>query len=147
MHAHVKHAPVASNITARQTAIDVPPEVRAALTPLVEWIVTLAIETATKHAQKNDSPRYYDATNAPMGKTAFLRLAKEGAFPSFKVGKRIRALASDVHAYMEAQQGARPRAPRAPVVAPPVDVNALSPAEYHELTMQGAFPVRRGKRA
>ena len=124
---------------------DVPPEVRAALGPVVEWIVTLAIETATKHAKGTEGPRYYDGKDAPMGKTAFLRLAKEGAFPSFKVGKRIRALASDVHAYIEAQQGAKPRAPRAPIVAPPVDVNDLSPAELHELTMKGALPHRRGK--
>ncbi len=126
---------------------NVPPHVREALGPFVEWIVTLAIETATKHAKGTEGPRYYDATNAPMGKTAFLRLAKEGAFPSCKVGKRIRALASDVHAYMEAQQGAKPRAPRAPVVAPPVDVNDLSPAELHELSMNGALPSRRGKRS
>ena len=124
---------------------DVPPDVRAALGPFVEWIVTLAIETATKHGQKNDGPRYYDAKNAPMGKTAFLRLAAQGAFPSFKVGKRVRAKADDVHAYIEAQEGAKPRAARAPVVAPPVDLNELSPAELHELTMNGALPPRRGK--
>jgi hypothetical protein len=127
------------------TRNDPPPEVRAALGPIVEWIVTLAIETALKHAKVDEGPRYYDATNAPMGKTAFLRLAAQRAFPSFKVGKRVRALASDVHAYIEAQQGAKPRAPRAPVVAPPVDVNDLSPAELHELTMKGALPYRRGK--
>ena len=126
---------------------DVPPDVRAALGPFVEWIVTLAIETATKHGQKNDGPRYYDAKNAPMGKTAFLRLAAQGAFPSFKVGKRIRALASDVHAYMERQQGAKPRASRAPFDAQSVDVNALSPAELHEIEMGRALPSGRGKRS
>ncbi len=126
---------------------DVPPHVREALGPFVEWIVTLAIETATKHGQKNDGPRYYDAKDAPMGKTAFLRLAKDGAFPSFKVGKRIRALASDVHAYMERQQGARPRAPRAPVVASPVDLNELSPAEIAEMNLTRTLPSGRGKRS
>lgn len=127
------------------TRNDPPPEVRAALTPFVEWIVTLAIETALKHAKGTEGPRYYDAKNAPMGKTAFLRLAAQGAFPSFKVGKRIRALASDVHAYMERQQGAKPRAPRAPFDAQSVDVNALSPAELHEIEMGRALPSRRSK--
>jgi hypothetical protein len=116
-----------------------------ALRPLAKALVSVMRDELAKHAKGDEGPRYYDATNAPMGKTAFLRLAKEGAFPSCKVGKRIRALASDVHAYMEAQQGARPRAPRAPVVAPPVDVNDLSPAELHELTMKGALPSRRSK--
>ncbi len=124
------------------TRNDPPPEVRAALGPIVEWIVTLAIETALKHAKGSEGPRYYDAKNAPMGKTAFLRLAAQGAFPSFKVGKRIRALASDVHTYMEAQQGAKPRAP---FDRQAVDVNALSPAELHEIEMGRALPPRRGK--
>lgn len=126
---------------------DVPPHVREALGPFVEWIVTLAIETATKHAKGTEGPRYYDATNAPMGKTAFLRLAKERAFPSFKVGKRIRALASDVHAYMEGQQGAKPRAPREPAVASPVDLNDLSPAEIAEMNLTRTLPSGRGKRS
>lgn len=120
------------------TRNDPPPEVRAALGPFVEWIVTLAIEAATKHAKGTEGPRYYDAKNAPMGKTAFLRLAAQGAFPSFKVGKRIRALASDVHAYVEAQQGAKPRAPRAPFEAPPVDVNLISPAEFYGVPTKAA---------
>ena len=116
-----------------------------ALRPLAKALVSVMRDELAKHAKGSEGPRYYDAKNAPMGKTAFLRLAKEGAFPSCKVGKRIRALASDVHAYMEAQQGAKPRAPRAPVVAPPVDVNDMSPAELHELSMKGALPSRRGK--
>lgn len=116
-----------------------------ALRPLAAALVVAVKDELAKQAKGTEGPRYYDATNAPMGKTAFLRLAAQRAFPSFKVGKRVRALASDVHAYMEAQQGAKPRAPRAPVVAPPVDVNDLSPAELHELTMKGALPHRRGK--
>ena len=86
-----------------------PPEVREALAPLVQWIVAIVLETAATQAKGSEGPRYYDAKNAPMGKTAFLRLAAQGAFPSFKVGKRVRAKADDVHAYIERQQGAKCR--------------------------------------
>jgi len=116
-----------------------------ALRPLAKALVSVMRDELAKHAKGTEGPRYYDAKNAPMGKTAFLRLAAQGAFPSFKVGKRVRAKADDVHAYIEAQEGAKPRAARAPVVAPPVDLNELSPAELHELTMNGALPPRRGK--
>jgi predicted DNA-binding transcriptional regulator AlpA len=110
--------------------------------PLVDALRPLAAALVSA-MRDSEGPRYYDAKNAPMGRTAFLRLAAEGAFPSFKVGKRVRALASDVHAYIERQQGARPRAPRAPFAAPPVDVNELSPAEAHELAMGRPLPERK----
>ncbi len=116
-----------------------------ALRPFAAALVVAVKDELAKQTKTNEGPRYYDAKNAPMGKTAFLRLAAQGAFPSFKVGKRIRALASDVHAYMEAQQGAKPRAPRAPFDAQAVDVNALSPAELHEIEMGRALPSRRSK--
>jgi hypothetical protein len=122
---------------------DPPPEVRAAFGPLVEWLVALVIETTAKQANGTQGPRYYDAKNAPMGKTAFLRLAAQNAFPSFKVGKKVHARTEDVHAYMEAQNNARPRA-RAMVA--PVDVNDLSPAEAHELDMGRSLPAKNGKR-
>lgn len=116
-----------------------------ALRPFAAALVVAVKDELAKQSKKNEGPRYYDAKNAPMGKTAFLRLAAQGAFPSFRVGKKVRAKADDVHAYIEAQEGAKPRAARAPVVAPPVDLNELSPAELHELTMNGALPSRRGK--
>src|SRR5690349_230194 len=72
-----------------------------ALRPFAAALVVAVKDELAKQSKGTEGPRYYDAKNAPMGKTAFLRLAKDGAFPSFKVGKRIRALASDVHAYME----------------------------------------------
>ena len=119
-------------------AHDIPIEVREAFGPFVTWLVGLVVETTKAQMKPSDAPRYYDATNAPMGKTAFLRLASEGAFATFKVGKKIRARSEDVHAYMESQNGAKPRAPRTPAQAPPVDVNALSPAELHDLEMRQA---------
>ncbi len=127
---------------------DVPPDVREALAPFADWLATLVLDAVAERMKGKEGPRYYDGKSAPMGQTAFLRLAGQGAFPSFKVGKKVRALASDVHAYIEAQNGARARPPRAPAVAPPVDVNDLSPAELHELSMNGALPrSRKGKRS
>lgn len=116
-----------------------------ALRPFAAALVSAMRDELAKHAKGSEGPRYYDAKNAPMGKTAFLRLAKDGAFPSFKVGKRVRAKADDVHAYIEAQKGVRPRAPRAPAVAPPVDLNELSAAELHEFRMGRPLPARKGK--
>ena len=113
-----------------------------ALRPFAAALVSAMRDEFAKYAKGSDEPRYYDAKNAPMGKTAFLRLAAQGAFPSFKVGKKVRALASDVHAYMERQQGARPRAPRSTAVAPPVDLNELSAAERHELRMGRPLPTK-----
>lgn len=116
-----------------------------ALRPFAAALVAAMKDELAKHAKGSEGPRYYEAKNAPMGKTAFLRLAAEGAFPSFKVGKKVRALACDVHAYIERQQGACSRAPRSTAVAPPVDLNDLSPAELHELRMGRPLPARTGK--
>ncbi len=113
-----------------------------ALRPFAAALVSVMRDELAKQAKGTEGPRYYDAKTAPMGETAFLRLAGQGAFPSFKVGKKVRALASDVHAYMEGQDGARARAPRVAAVAPPVDVNALSPAELHEIEMKQALSAK-----
>jgi len=121
---------------------DIPIDVRDAFGPLVNWFVTLVVETTKAQLKQSDAPRYYDAKTAPMGATAFLRLASEGAFPTFKVGKKIRARSEDVHAYIESQNGARARAPRMPPVALPVDVNELSPAQLHEIEMGRALPTK-----
>lgn len=118
-----------------------------ALRPFVSLLVSLVREETAKHAKREEGPRYYDKDTAPMGETAFLRLASQGAFPTFKVGKKIHARREDVHAWIEAQEGAKPRAPRPPQhlrAAPPVDVNALSPEEYHELLMRGEGVRQRG---
>jgi excisionase family DNA binding protein len=113
-----------------------------ALRPFAAALIAAMKDELAKHAKGSEGPRYYEAKNAPMGKTAFLRLAKDGAFPSFKVGKRVRAKADDVHAYIEAQKGARPRAPRAAEMVPPVDLNELSAAERHELRMGRPLPTK-----
>jgi hypothetical protein len=46
--------------------------------------------------------RYYSADDSPLPRRAFLRLARKGAFPSFRVGKKVLALRADVHAWIEA---------------------------------------------
>ncbi|MRG98550.1 hypothetical protein [Polyangium spumosum] len=103
----------------------------------LKWLVTLVIETAAQHGRRDEQP-YYDAKGSPMGKTAFLRLARENAFPTYRAGKKLLAKRADVDAWIQSQKIARPRTPRPPPGAravPPVDVNALSPAEAHELAM------------
>ena len=126
-------------------AVDTLPDVAEVLAPLARLLVAVVREEAAKQARGDEGPRYYDKDTAPMGPTAFLRLASQGAFPTFKVGKKIHARREDVHAWIEAQEGARPRAPRPPPMArelAPVDVNALSPAEAHELAMGRNGPQR-----
>jgi hypothetical protein len=85
----------------------IPKEVNEAMLVIVNWFVSLVVETTKAQTKQSDAPRYYDAKSAPMGPTAFLRLASEGAFATFKVGKKIRARAEDVHAYIESQSGAK----------------------------------------
>ncbi|MDC3960707.1 hypothetical protein KEG38_43040 [Polyangium jinanense] len=105
----------------------------------LKWLVTLVIETAAQHGRR-DGPRYYDRKTFPWGERSFQRLTGQGKLRSFKApdGKTILVLRDEAHAFIEAQEGAPPRAPRPPPfarAAPPVDVNALSPAEAHELVM------------
>jgi hypothetical protein len=49
---------------------------------------------------------WIDARSAPMGARAFQRLAREGAFPASKPGKRWQARRSDVDAYMDRHRAA-----------------------------------------
>lgn len=129
--------------------VDPMPDVAEALRPLASLIVTIVREEAAKQAKGDDGARYYDKDSAPMGPTAFLRLASQGAFPTHKAGKKLVARREDVHAWIEAQEGARPRAPRPPQHArdlAAVDVNALSPAEEHELAMRRHAERKDGSR-
>ena len=108
----------------------------------LKWLVGLVVDTAAKHAKGNEGPTFIDARTAEtvgLSRKTYLRLARQGAFPTHKAGKTILAKRVDVCAYIEAQNGAKARAPRAPFDASPVDVNELSPAEFY-----GA-PTSKGK--
>lgn len=56
-------------------------------------------------SRQNATSRYYDTANNPLGKRRFLEAARRGEFPSFKRGKRVLALRTDVEAWIAA--GAR----------------------------------------
>ncbi|UQA61829.1 hypothetical protein [Polyangium aurulentum] len=112
------------------------PDVLGALATLATYFTGIVRNAATGNAANDTSERYYDARSSPMGRRAFLRLAREQAFPTFKAGKRLVARRADVHAWIEAQEGARARAPRKAPEAPPLDMNALSPEELHAHLMQ-----------
>ncbi|UQA61783.1 hypothetical protein [Polyangium aurulentum] len=107
-----------------------PEVVLGALATLAAYFARIVRDAVPGNAANDTSERYYDARTSPMGRRAFLRLAREKAFPTFKAGKRLVARRADVHAWIEAQEGARAPAPRkAPEV--PRHMNALSPEELH----------------
>jgi hypothetical protein len=106
-----------------------PAHVAAALATLAGYMASLCKQPAP--TETADGGRYYDARTSPLGRRAFLRLAREGAFPTFRAGKKLLARRSDVHAWIEAQEGARAREPAETGPKPlPTDPTAL-----HELLM------------
>ncbi|MDC3961797.1 hypothetical protein [Polyangium jinanense] len=114
-------------------------------------LLTAFREETAKLAKGDEGPRYYDRKSFPWGERAFERLTGQGKIRSFKApdGKTILVLREEAHAFIEAQEGARPRAPRPPPQArdlAAVDVNALSPAEEHELAMRRHAERKDGSR-
>ncbi|MDC3987700.1 hypothetical protein [Polyangium jinanense] len=111
-----------------------------AFRPFAAALLAAFREETAKHATGDEGLRYYDRKTFPWGERAFERLTGQGKLRSFKApdGKTILVLRDEAHAFIEAQEGARPRAPRPPPQArdlAAVDVNALSPAEAHERAM------------
>ncbi|MDC3962752.1 hypothetical protein [Polyangium jinanense] len=106
--------------------VDPVPDVAEALRPLASLLVTIVREEAAKQAKGDEGPRYYDKKTFPWGERAFERLTVQGKLRSFKApdGKTILVLREEAHAFIEAQEGARPRAPR-----PPPQARALAPEE------------------
>lgn len=105
-----------------------------------------------KHAKRDDVPEFVDIRTAAklfcLAPTTVERWTKEGRLSAHRAGKKLVIKTSDVRAIVEAQgpaRGGKARAPRAPVVAPSVDPNDLSPAEAHELAMGRALPARKAK--
>jgi excisionase family DNA binding protein len=104
---------------------------------------------ATSADGENMGPAYYDAKTAPMGRTTFLRLAREGAFPARKVGRKVLARKSDVDAWIQGGASS-PLAIATPPAAPPIDgeVDAL---RLHDLILEGerkgaSAPAQRASR-
>ena len=106
-------------------------------------LVADAVAQRLREAQRegDEDGRYYSADDCPLPRRAFLRLARKGAFPSFRVGKKVLALRADVHGWIEAHPQKPPPAPDEPtdaelfeqagvvLRAPPAEGNA--PAHAH----------------
>src|SRR5689334_4488867 len=85
-------------------ARDLPPDVLEALATLLRYAKGFIREaTVDKQPDESDEGAYYDTRSAPMGPTAFLRLAREGAFPATKVGRKVLARKSDVDAWIRSR--------------------------------------------
>lgn len=50
------------------------------------------------------APEYYDQRTAPVGRRAFLEAARQGAFPAFRVGKRVLARRVDFEQWLESRR-------------------------------------------
>jgi hypothetical protein len=80
---------------------------------LVALLADAVAERLARH-DGDDDGRYYGADDSPLPRRAFLRLARKGAFPSFRVGKKVLALRADVHAWIEAHPQKPPPPPDDP---------------------------------
>jgi excisionase family DNA binding protein len=124
-----------------------PPEVVAAVSTLVDFIES-TVRAAVEQAQGGEAVGdYYDAKSAPMGPTSFLRLAREGAFPACKVGRKVLARRSDVDAWLGARAGERATT-RATVTICEDDGAPLDPLVFHEAIVASATgrPALAGQR-
>ncbi|KYG01796.1 hypothetical protein BE21_55890 [Sorangium cellulosum] len=60
-------------------------------------------DVANENAAGDTSATYYDAKTSPTGPTTFRRAAAAGAFPSFRVGRKLMARRADVDAWIATQ--------------------------------------------
>jgi hypothetical protein len=49
-------------------------------------------------------PEYYDQNTSPLGRRRHLELARQGAFPFAKDGRRVLVLVADVRAFLAAKR-------------------------------------------
>ena len=64
------------------------------------------LEDAVRSAMESSASRdgWVDARTSPLPRRAFLKLAREGAFPASLVGNKFMARRRDVEAYLERQR-------------------------------------------
>ncbi|WP_437838545.1 hypothetical protein [Sorangium sp. So ce1153] len=78
-------------------------ELSRAFATIARYLADSMREVANENAAADASPAYYDAKTSPMGPTTFRRAAAAGAFPSFKVGRKVVARKVDVDAWIATQ--------------------------------------------
>ena len=96
---------------------------------VLQRMIMDAVRVATSERAGVDE--WVDARTSGLGRRAFLRLAREGAFPTSRRGKSFVARRADVDAYIEKQRvepSALPSPPQ-PLNGPTVDPIAAALAE------------------
>jgi hypothetical protein len=68
----------------------------------LQRLIGEAVESAVARASHADD--WVDARTSPLGRAAFRKLARDGAFPASLVGNKYMARRSDVDAYLERQR-------------------------------------------
>jgi hypothetical protein len=100
----------------------------------IKWLVGLVVDTAKEHSKGTDAPVFIDARSCValgLPRKTFLRLTRQGAFPTHRAGKTILADRDAVVTYIRTQNGAKPRAARAPFDGSSKDINEMSPDEFY----------------
>jgi hypothetical protein len=122
-----------------------PPEVIAALATLLRYAGSM-IREAIEASPSGTGGGFYDAKTAPMGRTAFLRLAREGAFKATKVGRKVIARKDEVDAWIESRATTVPHRSAGRAASSDGYGDALA---LHEATRAAGLhlPLRRSQRA
>jgi hypothetical protein len=105
-------------------------------------LISEAVAAALPAAVARDE--WVDAHSSGLGRRTFLRLARDGAFPISKVGKRYVARRADVASYLE-QRRVQER-PRDRSVAPRPshrELPARRPIDSDSCSIEGDDPVAR----
>lgn len=124
---------------------DLPPDVIAALATLIHYVKGAIRESVEVHQNEDASGAYYDAKSAPMGPTSFLRLAREGAFPACKVGRKVLARRADVDAWLQARASERAANRAAAEASTQSEEEPFDALALCEKIAAPASPIQRGK--
>ncbi|CAN94223.1 hypothetical protein predicted by Glimmer/Critica [Sorangium cellulosum So ce56] len=78
-------------------------ELSKAFATIARYLIDSMREVANENATGDTSPAFYDAKSCPMAPTTFRRAAATGAFPSFKIGRKLMARKADVDEWIATQ--------------------------------------------
>ena len=124
---------------------DLPPDVIAALATLIHYVKGAIRESVELHQNEDASGAYYDAKSSPMGPTSFLRLAREGAFPACKVGRKVLARRADVDGWLQARAGERTANRAAADTSAEAEEEPFDALALCEKIAAPVSPIQRGK--
>jgi len=111
---------------------DLPPEVIAALATLVRYITGTIRHVVIEVDANRKGNGFYDAKTAPMGRSAFLRLARQGAFGATKVGRRVIARKDDVDAWIASRTVVAPHRSTSRTARPATEEGDRDPLVLHQ---------------